>query len=527
MKKLVLIFIVSLLTMVMASTAFAVDVSEDIRVGLFYTSSAKSSVTLSSPGGIEVGTIKNGKFSFGFNVKPNEKIQVRKNSKNSYGVLVGEFGVEVGSSTEYPYFKSLESDGKCLIEVDGKKYRGNIEIRRFSNSDMTVVNHLSMQEYLYGVVPREIGGASPLEAVKAQAIIARTYACKNIGRRSELGFDVYPTVTDQAYGGYEWEHENSNKAVDLTYGEVATYNGDLIGGNYFSTSGGYTESSENVWGGKVDYLRAVPDTYEPEVDGNTSWEVTMTPSEVKASLAKNGINVGDIIDLVPIEYTEAGRVLKLKIVGTAGEKIIEKDKVRTYLGLKSMWYTVNDAAPVVKGTENIPTPSNSINNDEKELPSLSWVIENEEVEEKKEEEIKVNIANDDNKKVDNGKQLIILIDEDGKEIITKDDKGEAIVVDNKEATVEQKKEVDLSKKTLLKSIISFITSGFIQIQQLGIETYEKPAMASSSKDVFVFRGRGWGHAVGMSQNGAKGMANNGFSAEEIIKWYYTGVNIEG
>lgn len=536
MKKVLLVFIVSILTMITASIAYAVEVPNDIRVGLFYSSSAKSSVTLSSPGGIEVGTINNGVFTLGFKVKANEQIVVRKNPNSKYGVFVGEFNVAIGSADNYPYFKSLEKDGVSLIVVDGKKYRGNIEIKRLSDSDMTIINHLSMQEYLYGVVPREIGGASPLEAVKAQAIIARTYAAKNMGRRDGLGFDLYPTATDQAYGGYEWEHDNSNKAVDLTYGEVATYKGELIGGNYFSTSGGYTEDSENVWGGKVDYLRAVPDTYEPEVEGNTSWETTMTKEQVKASLSKNGINVGDIVDLVPIEYTDAGRVLKLKIVGTAGEKIIEKDKVRTYLGLKSMWYTINDAAPTVKGTSNVPTPSNSTNNNEKEIPDKISIVVDENVDdtEEEEKEVSLNVVKNESESNDS-KELIILVDENGKKIITKGDNGQAIIIEDntvqqtetKETKKDERTAEELEKKTLLQGILSIINTGLFTTPKLNVVAPEYKSYASSTKEVFTFRGRGWGHAVGMSQNGAKGMANNGFSAEEIIKWYYSGVSIEG
>ena len=76
------------------------------------------------------------------------------------------------------FFESLEN--KSLININGKKYRGNVEIRRFSDSDMTVINHLSMQEYLYGVVPKEMSTGHPLEALKAQAVIARTYTLNKI-----------------------------------------------------------------------------------------------------------------------------------------------------------------------------------------------------------------------------------------------------------------------------------------------------------------------------------------------------------
>lgn len=529
MKKVVFLVLVLLFALLLQTISFGVEVPDDIRVGLFYGSSSKSSVTLSSPGGLEIGTIKNGKFSLAYKSKPSEDIKVIKSSNSKYAVKVGEFGVELGTEDEYPYFKSTEKDGVSIVIVEGKKYRGNIEIRRLAESDMSIVNHISMQEYLYGVVPREIGGASPIEAVKAQAIIARTYAAKNMGKRSGLGFDLYPTATDQAYGGYEWEHPNSNQAVDETYGEVATYNGELIGGNYFSTSGGYTENSENVWGSKVDYLRAVPDTYEPEIEGNTSWEVTMSANEVKSTLSKNGVNVGDIIDLVPTKFSDAGRVLELKVVGTNGEKIIEKDKVRTYLGLKSQWYTVNSEAPAVKTVGEAPVPSNEVTSTtNKEIPEKISIVEDEEIIKPKveEEEIIVKVTDDtklakvDSKSNENDGEIIVLVDENGNTIITKGDKEQAIIIDNYIA-----EKAEQSKKVILNTILSFIQTAFRP--SVGIKTYEEKALANTTKTAFTFRGRGWGHAVGMSQNGAKGMANNGFSAEEIIKWYYSGVSIEG
>ena len=326
----IIMIIVSYLTMSQIVFAGNVEVPDNIRIGIYYKSSAKSSFTLSSPGGITIGVMKDEKFIYEDETNPDEEIVVTKSSTPG-AVYIEGYG-DIGSEDATPYFRSNEKDGISLINIDGKKYRGNVEVKRLQESDMTVINHLSMQEYLYGVVPREIGGNSPIEAVKAQAIVARTYAAKNYGRRSKLGFDLMPTVDDQAYGGYEWENKNSNKAVDDTYGQVVVYDGELIGGFYFSTSGGYTESSENVWGGKYDYLRAVPDTYEPNVEGNTSWEVKMSSDEVKKALKKNGINVGDIIDLVPTEYTDAGRILSLKIIGTEGTETISKPAVRTYLG---------------------------------------------------------------------------------------------------------------------------------------------------------------------------------------------------
>ena len=480
-KKILMTIVALFVSTIFCATVYAQDVKapEDIRIGLYYGSSALGTITLSSPGGIEVGVMVDGEFEYIDEIPANKKIEISR-GKKAGSVYVDGIG-DLGSKYEYPYFKSIEDDDKSLISINGKLYRGNVEIRRFSDSDMTVINHLSMQEYLYGVVPREIGGNSPFEAVKAQAIVARTYATKNYGKRAKWGFDLYPTVDDQAYGGYTWENKNSNNAVDETCGKVIVYDGELIGGYYFSTSGGYTESSENVWVSKCDYLKAVPDIYEPEIEGNTTWEVEYTASEIKKKLASYGIDVGEIIDIVPCEYTEAGRVLALEIIGTEGTEIITKSNTRTYLGLKSQWYTVNDEAPEVKEIDEDELPINNSSKTDGETDDEWWLKDGTEDENEDEEcvTMKPNYSNDEDK-----------------------------------FTVDK----IVAMKPLLRQIIESILSN-------KVETIEPEYAASSNKNTFTFRGRGWGHAVGMSQNGAKGMAEEGFSCEEIITWYYSGVEV--
>ena len=378
--KIVLFVLVTILTIFSSVIIYAheIEVPDNIRIGLHYGSKALKTLTLSSPGGIEVGVMVDGEFEFIDVIDSNKKITVTRG--DSKGAVEVEGIGEIGSKNEYPYFKSLEDEGLFIIEINGKKYRGNVEIHRFSDSDMTVINHLSMQDYLYGVVPREIGGNSPIEAIKAQAIVARTYATKNYGRREGWGFDLYPTVDDQAYGGFEWENVNSNRAVDETDGQVVIYNGELIGGYYFSTSGGYTESSENVWGGKLDYLKAVPDFYEPEIEGNTTWEVELTATEIRNKLEAKGVYVGEVLDIEPAKYTEAGRVLELTVVGTDGEATLTKSKTREYLGLKSQWYTVNDDAPVVKEVDEEDLPFNKV---EEETDDNWWMNDGKDEDEEK------------------------------------------------------------------------------------------------------------------------------------------------
>ncbi len=141
-------------------------------------------------------------------------------------------------------------------------YRGRGEVRMNSAGALAGINELPMEQYLYGVLPRELGPIQypEAEAQKAQAVAARTYAMAGRGKRSADGYDLRATTDDQVYGGFGVEHPVSNAAVDATRGIVATYEGKLISTNFFSTSGGHTADNDEAFNGTpVAYLRGVPD----------------------------------------------------------------------------------------------------------------------------------------------------------------------------------------------------------------------------------------------------------------------------
>jgi stage II sporulation protein D len=142
------------------------------------------------------------------------------------------------------------------VSVNGKKYRGRIEVFVNNRGSLTVVNVVKMEDYLRGVVPNELGFPS-LEAQKAQAIAARTYAVKNIGQFASQGFDLLPTTRSQVYRGFSSEAAMSTLAVDETRGIVATHDGKPIIAYYTSTCGGRTENVENIFESNEPYLRGV------------------------------------------------------------------------------------------------------------------------------------------------------------------------------------------------------------------------------------------------------------------------------
>ncbi len=159
------------------------------------------------------------------------------------------------SSLKSVAFGSIDSRA-TPVRLNGKAYRGRIEVFVNSRGSLTVVNAVSIEDYLLGVVPNELS-LPAIEAQKAQAIAARTYAIANIGQFGKQGFDLLPTVRSQVYRGFSSESKMGTQAVLETRGIVATYKGKPINAMYTSTCGGRTENSENIFEFNEPYLRGV------------------------------------------------------------------------------------------------------------------------------------------------------------------------------------------------------------------------------------------------------------------------------
>ncbi len=190
--------------------------------------------------------------------------------------------------------------GGAPIEVEGRTYRGDVEIFGNSRGTMTVVNELPLEEYLRGVVPNELApDAFPeLEALKAQAIAARTYIVRNLGQFESENFDICATDFCQVYRGFGTEHPLSDEAIEQTRGIVATYEGEAINALYSSTCGGRTENAENVFQQKVPYLVSTICHYRhPE------------PQPFQTSVIYSNWEVG-LLGIAGVEnFSDAGRFL--------------------------------------------------------------------------------------------------------------------------------------------------------------------------------------------------------------------------
>ena len=211
---------------------------------------------------------------------------------------------------------------ESFLSYGGHSYRG-IMILKGSRKGILLINILNLEDYLKGVVPGELSpyNFGELEALKAQAVAARTYALKNIGQFEELGFDLFATPVSQVYDGISIEHPLSTQAVEETSGQVAVYNGKLINALYMSTCGGATENIENMFdGSSVPYLRGTECTMEKE----RTWSL-------QSSGALTSIHLGGI-DISPkLAYLMALNILPLKSDSTFLKAPAEFDGVMNWI----------------------------------------------------------------------------------------------------------------------------------------------------------------------------------------------------
>lgn len=256
------------------------------------------------------------------------------------------------------------AEGTGAYDHRDVRFRGTMLLTA-SSSRIKLINRVSMRDYLYGVVPRESPASWPVEQLKAQAVAARSYALTST--RAEL----FTTTADQVYGGHSriaqgvaiaHEHASTNSAVDATARQVVAYDGVPVRTFYFSTSGGHTEHSENVWVSSLPHIRGVPDPYEVIAGApRHSWSTqTFTASEVRSRLLAQGLPT----TLVPAQIADirvdrrgvSGRPTRVRLVASTGastfiEGSTNLDRFRRAFGWVDRWFVVNPKTHRIAGSD--------------------------------------------------------------------------------------------------------------------------------------------------------------------------------
>lgn len=328
------------------------DVEREVRIGVVQ---AADSVMVGSTGTFTVterGT--NRVLASGSNAAA---IVTRATGGGGYLVMLGNVTAQSANPV-----RVTSASG---VTINGQQYRGSAEVGVNSAGTLAGINEVPVEQYLYGVVPRELGpNVFPeIEAQKVQAIAARTYTVAYFGRRSADGYDLRATVDDQVYGGRSAEHPVSTAAVDATRGIVMRHGGKLIIARYSSTSGGHTADNEESFAeNPIPYMRGVPDMpptagatyvasleafkaapyitdfrqppapFDPDRPRYHRWMVEWSPAELTSMISSfAGRNVGLVRELKVLERGPSGRVITIEFVTDAGSFPASMGAIRSAL----------------------------------------------------------------------------------------------------------------------------------------------------------------------------------------------------
>jgi stage II sporulation protein D len=228
---------------------------------------------------------------------------------------------------------TLEPQGpEGAVVVNGRPYRGRLELRRdalkAAGGTLTVVNELSVDDYVQGILVHEASPEWPLESLKAQAVISRSYALYNRGRHESDGFDLCNTVHCQVYGGRQSEREVTNRAVQETRGEALLHGGRVISAVFHSCCGGRTEDSENVWDGPPSpYLKSVKCGWCKE-SPKFRWSASVPLEGLSKRLAAAGHRVGRAKSLKVLSRSKSGRAYTVRVAGSGGSAVLRGNPFR-------------------------------------------------------------------------------------------------------------------------------------------------------------------------------------------------------
>ena len=542
--------------------AFAADSNTRLRVGLTISGAS----TFAAPQlenasgystGYTVGTVSGTAFSGSTAITSsaltiklvNDAFQVSDTNSGTvlYTSAAGADHIAIRPNSTLTWFK-------------GYKWYGDFVYRRASNDSITVINYVGVEDYVKGVLPYEIDPSWPAEAQKAQAVCARSFALGTHKHGDE--YDLCNTTNCQVYLGANRATEASDAAVNATEGETLSYNGSPVIGYFYSSDGGATEDAANVWGGDYAYLKGKTDPYEdPNKD---RWSVTLTASEIQQKLNAAGYSIGTVANVQVTKRTATDNVNEVTVTDTSGKSVtISRSSVRTVFGLKSIRYTITPVGGAANKTSlQVKSTTHKVKVNGKSVAPQGYYIVN-----------GTEYGNNYFKLRDiayllNGtkSQFNVRWDAENERILlTAGTSYETVGGELKDSSTAVEK-IGQSTSTIVLdgeeiSLDGYIINGnnYYKLRDIGkalgfdvdFENATGTVLISTAKDYsdddnnsnnsgdngsnttvsvtnptgYTFNGSGWGHSVGMSQWGAYAMADQGFTYEQILKFYFTGIEI--
>ena len=442
-----------------------IDGDYQVRAGS-YTSRQEAEDAAQSLGGTVAGT-----SSYAVNVTRTGSAEILFQFDGGDALALGVMPDVTGADAVRTWFK-------------GYRYYGGFRYERIGGGDLTVVNIVDLETYIKGVVPYEMSSSWPLEALKVQAVCARSYAYINIhsGKHTSYHFDVCNTTDCQAYYGAGTNSssyqatERTDRAVDETAGEYAWYDGQVIEAFYSSSHGGASESVYNVWGTSLEqypYLCGVEDPYEADMaskNSYSSWTVSYTSSELAQRLENYGYDASSGIESLTLTYSDLGNVIQVRVnYRDGGSDTIRPSSMRSVFDISSIRFTVNGQA-ASSGSGTTSSSGGGL--------------------------------------TANGSTSL-------------DSQGTYTVISGSGSL----------SQAGLDGLYAISGSGSINPAEDTVSSggsgTDTPAgtQVTVSGSSYIFQGSGNGHQLGLSQYGAWAMAERGFTYDEIIEFYYPGTYV--
>ena len=453
-----------------AQSAFAIDVGITLSENTLRLSFAGGYSMIEQKSGTALG-LSPGDYRFSLS---GNNIEITDAAGKSRGVFPGPLYLKASGQAD-------ESTFTIKNAVNGKDYRGELRIARdpSAGNRILAVNVIDPDAYLRGVLPLEMpvawGVNGGMEALKAQAVAARTYAFyqQSLSKHSGDGYNICDSVHCQLYGGKNAENPNTDPAVSATRGEILCYDGIPIEPLYHASNGGYTELAQNVWNSPYPYFRSEPDPYDNPanplglanfvINPSAIWRAEFSREQIAALLVAGGYpNPGRVESITVASTFPSGRVNELVIRGTGGTVTLAKAQIRTALGadvIRSGLFGFGNDAPA--GLANLWIASGLGGSVKKEGGADlggKWVSQG---------------------------------------------AGEMSALQGSNFTV-----LAAGGASPLQAVSTVSTSS-----------------STSTSSPFIFSGFGYGHGVGMSQYGACNRSIDGHSYRSILSFYYPGTEI--
>ena len=390
------------------------------------------------------------------------------------------------------------------VVVDGVKYKGSLVIERNSNG-LNLINKVDVEEYLKGVLKSEMSPTWPKEALKAQAVLARTYT---LAGKRHGSYDLCDETHCQVYRGTAGESPNITQAVNETKGQILTYGGAPAQTFFFSDSGGMTTSSEAVWGGAIPYLKPKADPV-PSGSPNKTWQTQLTMAQMGSKLNAAGAGVGTLKSLRPYKRDKSGRIEQIELKGSAGTKIISGDKFRNAVGasvVKSTLFEFNRQSAYKVSTTSAAKPAANVVQIPKQNAAPAQNVQ-----------IAGMPENDADKLYWMAKNNVFTMRE-LLSMIGNDDKYPEYIAEGLARMAKMKKQPAKAAAPKPSKPAATVTVTEASASAL-------PMDGTSAKTVVIY-GRGYGHGVGFPQWTAKALAEAGWDYKRMLEYYFSGTKLE-